>query len=117
VADDKTSEHPTGKTTGDKAETTTKPAEPKDDLVSSKHHLRVGRRTLDYTATTGRVVLRDEVYEDGTFTGFKPKAEMSLTSYVVDDGGPDRPVTFAFNGGPGSSRCGCTSASSARDGC
>ena len=106
MADDKTSEHPTGKTTGDKAETTTKPAEPKDDLVSSKHHLRVGRRTLDYTATTGRVVLRDEVYEDGKFTGFKAKAEMSMTSYVVDTGdGPDsrRPVTFAFNGGPGSS--------------
>ena len=90
------------KTPGDTPDTTTKPAEPKDDLVSSKHHLRVGRRTLDYTATTGRVVLRDEVYEDGTFTGFKPKAEMSLTSYVVD-GEADRPVTFAFNGGPGSS--------------
>src|SRR4051812_28034040 len=90
------------KTPGDTPDTTTKPAEPKDDLVSSKHHLRVGRRTLDYTATTGRVVLRDEVYEDGTFTGFKPKAEMSLTSYVVD-GEAERPVTFAFNGGPGSS--------------
>ncbi len=30
------------------------------------------------------MVLRDEVYEDGTFTGFKAKAEMSITSYVVD---------------------------------
>ena len=59
---------------------TTKPAEPRDDLVSSKHHLRVGRVTLDYTATTGRVVLREEVYEDGRFTGFKAKAEVSLTS-------------------------------------
>ena len=103
MADEKVNTDPTDKkTSGDTADTTTKPAEPRDDLVSSKHHLRVGRRTLDYTATTGRVVLRDEVYEDGTFTGFKPKAEMSLTSYVVD-GEPDRPVTFAFNGGPGSS--------------
>jgi carboxypeptidase C (cathepsin A) len=84
-----------------------KPADPVDDVVATKHHLKVGRGTLDYTATTGRVVLRDEVYEDGKFAGFKAKAEMSVTSYVVDgpDGGPDptRPVTFAFNGGPGSS--------------
>jgi carboxypeptidase C (cathepsin A) len=86
---------------------TMKPAEPTDEVVATKHHLRIGRETLDYTATTGRVVLRDEVYEDGRFVGFKAKAEMSLTSYVLDgpDGGadPKRPVTFAFNGGPGSS--------------
>ena len=81
----------------------TKPAEPTDDVVATKHHLRVGRKTLDYTATTGRVVLREEVYEDGKFTGFKAKAEMSITSYVVDGAAENRPVTFAFNGGPGSS--------------
>jgi carboxypeptidase C (cathepsin A) len=83
---------------------TTKPADPVDDLVAAKHHLKVGRRTLDYTATTGRIVLRDEVYEDGVFKGFKPKAEVSITTYTVDT--PEatkRPVTFAFNGGPGSS--------------
>ena len=65
---------------------TAKPAEPTDDVVTTRHQLRVGRRTLDYTATTGRVVLREEVYEDGKFTGFKAKAEMSVTSYVVDGG-------------------------------
>ncbi len=81
----------------------TKPAEPKDDLVVTEHELKVGRTGLRYTATTGRVVLRDEVYEDGTFTGFKAKAEMSITSYVVEGGDERRPVTFAFNGGPGSS--------------
>jgi len=93
-ADDKTSASP---------DETTKPAEPKDDLVVTQHTLRIGRKELAYTATTGRVVLRDEVYEDGVFKGFKAKAEISMTSYVVDDGGPERPVTFAFNGGPGSS--------------
>ena len=86
----------------------TKPAEPTDDLVTTTHQLRVGRRTLDYTATTGRVVLREEVYEDGVFTGHQAKAEISITTYVLDDGeggepDPARPVTFAFNGGPGSS--------------
>jgi carboxypeptidase C (cathepsin A) len=87
---------------------TSKPAEPTDDLVSTRHRLKVGRRTLDYTATTGRVVLREEVYEDGVFVGHQAKAEISMTTYVVDRApdatGPNtRPVTFAFNGGPGSS--------------
>lgn len=85
----------------------TKPAEPTDDLVTTKHRLKVGRSTLDYTATTGRVVLREEVYDNGTFVGNRPKAEISMTTYVVTgpDGEPlpERPVTFAFNGGPGSS--------------
>jgi carboxypeptidase C (cathepsin A) len=94
VPEEKTDEHAV----------TTKPAEPRDDVVSSKHHLRVGRTTLDYTATTGRVVLREEVYEEGKFVGFQAKAEMSMTAYTLDGVAPaERPVTFAFNGGPGSS--------------
>ena len=81
-----------------------KPKEPTDDLVSTRHELRVGRRTLAYTATAGRMVLHDEVYEDGTFKGYKPKAEVSIIAYVADaPEGERRPVTFAFNGGPGSS--------------
>jgi carboxypeptidase C (cathepsin A) len=85
-------------------ESSSKPAEPVDDVVATKHRLKVGRRALDYTATTGRIVLRDEVYEEGKFVGFKAKAEMSVTSYVVDgEDATKRPVTFAFNGGPGSS--------------
>lgn len=82
---------------------TTKPAEPTDDVVATRHRLVVGDTTLDYTATAGRVVLREEVHEDGRFTGYRPKAEMSLTTYVVDGDDASRPVTFAFNGGPGSS--------------
>ncbi len=85
------------------ATVSTKPAEPTDDVVTTQHTLRIGRKELAYTATTGRLVLRDEVYEDGTFTGFKAKAEVSITSYVVDADDTSRPVTFAFNGGPGSS--------------
>jgi len=105
VADEKSTEPKSASKTDPKQGegSSTKPAEPTDDVVSTKHQLRVGRRTLDYTATAGRVVLRDEVYEDGTFVGFRAKAEISLTSYVVDSGDPTRPVTFAFNGGPGSS--------------
>src|SRR5437762_14244482 len=78
--------------------------EPVDDLVTTNHTLRVGERELAYTATTGRIVLRQEVHTDDTFEGHKPKAEVFLTAYTLDGTDPARrPVTFAFNGGPGSS--------------
>ena len=81
-----------------------KPAEPVDDLVTTRHTLKVGRRRLRYTATAGRIVLREEDHKDGTFAGHKARAELSMTSYVLDDADArTRPVTFAFNGGPGSS--------------
>ncbi|HVW45338.1 MAG TPA: peptidase S10 [Amycolatopsis sp.] len=83
--------------------TETKPAEPADDLVTTQHTLTVKRRKLDYTAQTGRIVLRKEVLTDGKFEGHRAKAEVFLTSYTLDDADPgERPVTFAFNGGPGS---------------
>ncbi|OLE25274.1 MAG: peptidase S10 [Actinobacteria bacterium 13_1_20CM_3_71_11] len=85
------------------ADEDTKP-EPVDDLVTTAHMLRVGDRELAYTATTGRVVLRQEVHTDDAFDGHKPKAEVFLTAYTLGGADPQtRPVTFAFNGGPGSS--------------
>lgn len=78
--------------------------EPTDDLVERQHTLSIGRRRLHYTSTAGRVVLREEVVDDGKAKGHKPKATVFLVAYTLD--GVDRrrrPVTFAFNGGPGSS--------------
>ncbi|MFF1823216.1 S10 family peptidase [Kribbella sp. NPDC058245] len=81
-----------------------KPAAPVDDLVATRHTLTIGGRELKYTATTGRIVLREEVLTDGKFDGHQPKAEVFVTAYTLDDAeAADRPVTFAFNGGPGSS--------------
>ncbi|MDT7728722.1 MAG: hypothetical protein QOI21_5298 [Actinomycetota bacterium] len=86
------------------AEAESKPIPPADDLVTTHHTLTVKRRKLAYTARTGRVVLRKEVITDGKSEGHVPKAEVFLTSYTLDDTEPgSRPVTFAFNGGPGSS--------------
>ncbi len=81
------------------------PVEPADDLVSTHHTMRIGRRTLSYTATAGRVVLREEKRADGKYQGTVARAEMFLTSYVADSTGEaaKRPVVFVFNGGPGSS--------------
>ncbi|WP_158888609.1 S10 family peptidase [Amycolatopsis anabasis] len=84
--------------------TTESAAEPTDDLVTTQHTLTVKRRKLAYTAQTGRIVLRKEVLTDGKFDGHVAKAEVFLTSYTLDGAEPGtRPVTFAFNGGPGSS--------------
>ncbi|HEV8064071.1 MAG TPA: hypothetical protein VGP46_04525 [Acidimicrobiales bacterium] len=77
---------------------------PADDTVSTQHELATPAGPVRYTATAGRIVLREEVYEDGVFKGHKPVAEMFLVSYVGETGGETkRPVTFSFNGGPGSS--------------
>ena len=78
-----------------------KPAAPADNLVTSSHTLPTGE---SYTATAGTLVLREEVTTDGTFEGLRPKAEVFVTAYTLDGADPgSRPVTFAFNGGPGSS--------------
>lgn len=98
----------TGDTTdepSDSSQTSTSPSAPTDDLTSTTHELDLGGGDVSrYTATSGRVVLREEVYTDDVFTGVQAKAEVFLTSYVLEGDTPSsRPVTFAFNGGPGSS--------------
>ena len=53
-----------------------------------------GTKPIEYTATGKWIVLRKKE---------KPAAEIFSVSYVAQDGGEDRPVTFVFNGGPGAS--------------
>jgi carboxypeptidase C (cathepsin A) len=77
-----------------------KPEPPTDDLVTTSHTLG----ELAYTATAGRIVVRHEKHTDGTFDGHEPHAEVFLVAYTLDGAEPGtRPVTIAFNGGPGSS--------------
>src|SRR5215472_12687609 len=81
-----------------------KEAEPVDDLVTTSHAITADGAELRYTATAGRVVLRTEEHTDDKFDGPQAKAEMFMVSYTLDGADPAaRPVTFAFNGGPGSS--------------
>jgi carboxypeptidase C (cathepsin A) len=81
------------------------PPEPTDELVVTRHVIPVASGAeLRYTATCGRIVLRQERHKEDAFDGHQPKAEVFLTAYTLDDAEPrHRPVTFAFNGGPGSS--------------
>ena len=48
---------------------------------------------LAYTATAGTLSLFDQSGERS--------AAIYYTAYVAKDGGSNRPITFAFNGGPG----------------
>jgi carboxypeptidase C (cathepsin A) len=63
--------------------------------VITHHQIALNGKTLSYTATAGRLPLKRG---DG-----KTEAEMFFVAYTLDgqDAGK-RPLTFAFNGGPGS---------------
>ncbi|MEH3101300.1 S10 family peptidase [Sphingomonas adhaesiva] len=54
---------------------------------------RIGTRAISYRATVGTIPVRDD-------TG-KEIAQVVYTAYTVPGGDARRPVTFAFNGGPG----------------
>jgi carboxypeptidase C (cathepsin A) len=86
------------------------PAEPQERLVVTEHRLQLGRRTLDYTAVCGSIVLRDRLpsydAKDGTRQPDKATASLFFTAYTLNGAkkdAPPRPITFSFNGGPGSS--------------
>src|SRR5258707_10579281 len=68
---------------------------PEDKSVQTKHSVKIGGQEVKYTATAGTMVLK---LEDGT-----PKASVFFVAYTKDDvtDAAKRPITFAFNGGPG----------------
>lgn len=83
--------------------------EPTDRIVVTQHTVRTGGRDLAYTVTTGTIVLREESEKkgehEGVSEGEKARATVFFVAYTRRDA-PDpakRPVTFSFNGGPGSS--------------
>src|SRR5262245_55481552 len=81
-----------------------KAEDPKDDFVTTHHSITVAGQQLPYAATTGRVVLRKEILTEDKFEGAQATAEVFMVAYTLDGADPaSRPVTFAFNGGPGSS--------------
>jgi carboxypeptidase C (cathepsin A) len=85
------------------AETAEKPvAQPvkldnlKEVLSETRHTITVGGRQLEYTATAGNLLLKDE--------GGKTKASIFFIAYTAGaNPSTPRPITFTFNGGPGSS--------------
>ncbi|HLF88258.1 MAG TPA: hypothetical protein VI451_04885 [Anaerolineales bacterium] len=92
------------KPTNDKEKTDA--PEPVDNLVETKHALVINGEEIHYTVTTGTIVLKEEeVDREKEAEGHKPKAEIFLIAYTRDgvEDRTKRPLTFSFNGGPGSS--------------
>ncbi|WP_084252838.1 S10 family peptidase [Devriesea agamarum] len=110
--------------------TSSSPSTPTDHLCTTEHVLHLPDRDLRYTAITGTRVLCEELTgsgggetggsgskavgsssagpssETGGRSGYSravPYAEVFSVSYIAQDRDPQRPVVFAFNGGPGSS--------------
>ena len=81
---------------GDKAAATEKDAGaiPPPSVSVTRHKGNFGGQAISYTATTGETYLKAE---DGT-----PRASIFSVSYVKEPRDPNRPITFLFNGGPGS---------------
>jgi len=65
-----------------------------EKLVTTRHSIAVNGRVLKYTANAGTLTIRD--------VAGKPRASMFYTAYTLDGGTSQRPVTFFYNGGPGS---------------
>ena len=80
---------------------TSKLPEPQDRIVKTDHSLKIGDKQLDYTVTTGTMILRDEDEK----TGEKARASIFYVAYSLktDQTKEKRPITYSFNGGPGSS--------------
>ena len=71
------------------------PRPPEERTVVTHHTARVGGQSITYTATTATYVIKDD---NGT-----PKATMFFTAYTKDGADPaKRPLSFVYNGGPGS---------------
>ena len=89
--------------------------EPQDNIVTTQHTVTIGGREIHYTATSGTMVLKEESEVGGEAKneneGHLPKAEIFFTAYTLDrdesvsdaEHRKTRPITFSFNGGPGSS--------------
>ncbi len=81
------------------------PPTPEDQLSVTQHHVTIDGKTINYTVTTGTIVLKEEAEKDGKSEGEKAKASIFFIAYTLNDVDDvtKRPLTFSFNGGPGSS--------------
>ena len=69
----------------------------KAEKFTTKHSIKIDNKVINYTAIAGTLILKNEKDE--------PVASFGYTAYIKD-GETDlskRPLTFSYNGGPGSS--------------
>ncbi|HCU57681.1 MAG TPA: peptidase S10 [Anaerolineaceae bacterium] len=71
-----------------------------EESISKTHHtIRIKGDIIEYSVTTGTIILKEEDFEEGE----KQKASIFYIAYTKDEPEANRPITFSFNGGPGSS--------------
>ena len=70
-------------------------ASSEDAMSITKHSMQLGSRTLNYTATTGYMPIKNAQ------TG-ETEAKLFFVAYTLDNPPAKRPLMIAFNGGPGS---------------
>jgi len=76
-----------------------KATEIKETESVTQHSILLNGEKINYTVTTGTIVLKEEDFEQGE----KQKASIFYVAYTKNGESISRPVTFSFNGGPGSS--------------
>lgn len=86
--------------TKNEASRETKPV-PEEKTSVTEHSITINGTVLEYTVTAGTMLLKAEDEKEGE----KPKATIFYIAYQLktDDSPAKRPLTFSFNGGPGSS--------------
>ncbi|MDJ0938815.1 MAG: hypothetical protein QNJ00_03550 [Woeseiaceae bacterium] len=76
------------------ADDTATGAKPGAWSVVTDHRARIGGNIVSYQATAGTMEMKNS---EGDVIGL-----MGYTAYVADTDDPERPILFAYNGGPGS---------------
>ncbi len=85
---------------------------PSDQISETRHTIEIDGEQISYVVMAGTIVLKEEQEgEEKKSEGEKPKASIFFVAYTKEqpDGGDGaakgyaRPITFSFNGGPGSS--------------
>ncbi len=67
-----------------------------ETAVRTEHNASIGGHTLKYTATAGTLIIHDDKNQ--------PQASVFYVAYTLDGSkASQRPLTFLYNGGPGSS--------------
>jgi carboxypeptidase C (cathepsin A) len=72
-----------------------KATDPKAQVFESKHSVTIDGKTINLNAKAGTMELKDE--------NNKPIALFGFTAYFKENPEKNRPIIFAYNGGPGSS--------------
>lgn len=83
----------------EKTDEKSKPVKIEETKTETQHSIVMNGEKIDYSVTTGTIILKEEDIDEGE----KQKASIFYIAYTKNGGAADRPLTFSFNGGPGSS--------------